>query len=120
MINALHLKWSGVFAFNAIAKIEHFFENKFQKEDIQRSLFSKFFPTENTPNIIPIGTAGNVQDSDSFSGLFQEILKISKIRSVGVQDGDIWLKSKLADYLSGKANLTEIIKALKKPTWYLH
>jgi hypothetical protein len=113
LINALHRNGVVFSPLMLSRKLNIFIENKFQKEDIPRSLFSKFFPTENTPNIITIGTAGNVQDSDSFSGLFQEILKISKIRSVGVQDGDIWLKNKLTNYLSGKANLTEIIKALK-------
>lgn len=90
-----------------------FIENRYQKDDDKRILFSKFFAKENMPNIVPIGTSGNVQDSDSFAGVIQDILRTSHIKSVGIQDGDIWFKAKLVDYLLGKVDLDGLINTLK-------
>ncbi len=113
LINALHRNGVGFSPLMLSRKLNIFIENRFQKEDRQRTLFSKFFPADGMPNIIPIGASVNVQDSDSFTDLFQEILRISKIKSVGVQDGDIWLKPLLVDYLSSKASLTVFLMTLK-------
>ena len=90
-----------------------FIENQFKGGKSHKDFLMKFFSSENFPNIIPIGSSGNVQDSDSFTSVFEEILRASDVASVGIQDGDIWFKPQLVSYLKGEIKLTEIVKTLK-------
>ncbi|HEX8040298.1 MAG TPA: AAA family ATPase [Chryseosolibacter sp.] len=76
-------------------------------------IFRKFFSRENVPNIIPIGNSGNVQDSESFSRILEELLTTADIQSVGIQDGDIWFKQLLRNYIPGNSKLTEFVNTLK-------
>lgn len=91
-----------------------FIENQFKSRDASNQIFSKFFNQEEMPNIIPIGNSGNVQDSNSFRGIFEDILKMGNLRSVGIQDGDIWFKPRLREYMMGQMVLTDFIATLKK------
>jgi AAA15 family ATPase/GTPase len=91
-----------------------FIENQLKGGKDHRDFLLKFFPSDNRPNIIPIGTSGNVQDSSSFTGVFEEILKVSNVSSIGIQDGDIWFKGHLRRYLKSDLTLESFIKLLKK------
>lgn len=113
LINALHRNGVSFSPLMLTRRLNIFIENKFQTDDSNRELFSKFFSSENKPNIIPIGTSGNVQDSDAFAGVIQHILKVSNVRSIGIQDGDIWFKLKLKNVLKGELTVVEFVKSLK-------
>ncbi|MBL7840597.1 MAG: ATP-binding protein [Cyclobacteriaceae bacterium] len=89
-----------------------FIENQLNPQKDSRSLLMKFFVPDNVPNIIPIGTSGNVKDVDSFNGILKDILRNKDINAVGILDGDMWFKDKLKDYLSGKTSLSEFISNL--------
>jgi energy-coupling factor transporter ATP-binding protein EcfA2 len=91
-----------------------FIENQLKGGKDQRDFLLKFFSPEDPPNIVPIGTSGNVQDNDSFNGIFEEILNISELNSVGIQDGDIWFKTHLREYLKGEITLSRFISKLKQ------
>lgn len=90
-----------------------FIENQFEKGKSQKDFLSRFFLQEDMPNIIPIGNSGNVQDNKSFSNVFGDILRIDKLDSFGIQDGDIWLKPRLVKYLKGELELSEFLDGLK-------
>lgn len=91
-----------------------FIENLFETGRSQKEFFLRFFSNDDLPNVIPIGSSGNVQDSKSFTSVFEQILKVAKLDSVGIQDGDIWLKPKLVSYLNGELELQEFIDVLKE------
>jgi energy-coupling factor transporter ATP-binding protein EcfA2 len=82
-----------------------FIENQLSGGREQRDFFLKFFSKDNLPNVIPIGSSGNVQDTSSFTSVFEEILNVSNVRSIGIQDGDIWFKENLKNYLIGKHSI---------------
>ncbi|MEQ8924313.1 MAG: hypothetical protein RLO81_00795, partial [Fulvivirga sp.] len=77
-----------------------------------RDFFLKFFESKNSPNVIPIGTSGNVNQNESFIGVFEDILKTTNSTSIGIQDGDIWIKSILVEYLKGNKSLEDFIDLL--------
>lgn len=113
LINALHRNGVMFSPLMLSRRQNIFIENQFKGGNSHRDFLLKFFSAENLPNIIPIGSAGNVQDSDSFTSVFEEVLRAADVTSVGVQDGDIWFKPQLVDYLRGKLKLGEIITALE-------
>jgi ABC-type molybdenum transport system ATPase subunit/photorepair protein PhrA len=91
-----------------------FIENQQKNGRSHKEFFLKFFSFENQPNIIPIGSSGNVEENESFKSVFQEILKTSSINSLGIQDGDIWFKQQLNNYLLNKIELAEFKELLRK------
>lgn len=91
-----------------------FIENHLETGRRHRDYFLKFFDGADMPYIIPLGTSGNVKDAESFTGIFKDILNVAKLNSVGIQDGDIWFKSYLKDYLEGKTSLQQIVQTLKE------
>ena len=113
VINALHR--NGVrFSHLMLSKKKNIFiENNHERGKQHKDFFLKFFQSDELPNIISIGTSGNVNDSNTFAEIFKDLLNMDKINSFGVQDGDIWMKSMLADYLTNKLNIDQFIATLE-------
>lgn len=95
-------------------KTNIFIENQLGIGKNHRDFLLKFFPEDNKPNIIPIGNSGNVHDKKSFVDIFEEILNVSNVRSVGIQDGDIWFKSYLTQYLTDEISIGTLTNLLLK------
>jgi len=92
-----------------------FIENQLRGEGKNhRDFFLKFFPKDSKPNIVPIGTSGNVQDSETFIGVLGEILKVANISSIGIQDGDIWFKVFLTQYMKSELSLSGFLQVLRR------
>lgn len=89
-----------------------YIENQGKGETSHKDFYGKFFDPNNKPNIIPIGSGASVEQSQSFSDTLQELLKSSDINSKGIRDGDVWVKDKLIQYLSGRIELNEFISPL--------
>jgi len=90
-----------------------FIENQGNTGFEHRDFLLSFFTKDIKPNIIPIGTSGNVDQNDSFISVFDDILKTSNSKSIGIQDGDIWIKSHLTSYLKGDRSLTDLMELLQ-------
>ncbi|MEQ9100377.1 MAG: AAA family ATPase [Imperialibacter sp.] len=93
-------------------RVNIFIENQGKEGLNHKEFLVKFFDPENRPNVIPIGSSGNVDQSDSFTGVFEEILRVSKVGAIGIQDGDIWFKSRLKAYIRGELELEKFIDIL--------
>lgn len=92
-----------------------FIENQLVKGKDSRDFFLNFFDKRNLPNIIPIGHSGNVGDSASFAAIFEEILSVNNLRSIGIMDGDIWFRKILREYLTDKEKkVKDVVDHLKK------
>lgn len=114
LINALHRNGVHFSPLMLSKKKNIFIENQFEKGESHKDFLLKFFSSEDIPNIIPIGNSGNVQDSKSFAHVFENLLKVAKLNSVGVRDGDIWLKPLLVKYLKGELELRKLVNVLKR------
>jgi hypothetical protein len=114
LINALQRNGVHFSALMLSRRKNIFIENQFEKGQSDKEFFQKFFSPDNRPNIVPIGNSGNVQDSSTFAGAFEEILKIRGLDCVGIQDGDMWIKNELIKYLLGDLKLDRFINNIKK------
>jgi hypothetical protein len=90
-----------------------FIENCYRTGQDHQAFLSKFFLDDNRPYIIPVGNSDNVGDSESFTAMLEDIVKAPGMRSVGIQDGDIWFKKEMAEYLQEKVELPELLGRLK-------
>jgi len=91
-----------------------FIENQLSGGKSHRDFFLKFFSPQELPMVIPIGSSGNVGQSENFNAVLEDIIRASKISSVGIQDGDMWFKVYLNEYLIEKLSLKELIEILQK------
>lgn len=91
-----------------------FIENQDKEGFDHRDFFLKFFNKAKVkPNIIPIGNSGNVNQNDSFLSVFEDIMKTTNSRSIGIQDGDIWIKKYLTEYLNEVSSLDGFMKLIR-------
>ena len=91
-----------------------FIENQGKQGFEHRNFLLNFFVgAEVKPNIIPIGNSGNVNQNDSFLDVFEDILRTSDSKSIGIQDGDIWIKPHLTSYLGGDKSLADLMELLQ-------
>ncbi|MBX2896794.1 MAG: ATP-binding protein [Cyclobacteriaceae bacterium] len=112
LINALQRNGVSFSPLMLTRRLNIFIENRFKPNDDNKDLLLQFFDQDQQPNIIPIGFSGNVADSDTFASIFESLLNVSDIPSVGIQDGDRWFKNYLVGYLSGKLSLDEFVQTL--------
>jgi hypothetical protein len=93
-----------------------FIENLSGSGRNHKLFFQKFLQSDVVPNVIPIGTSGNVNDRKSFVSVLEDIVKVSDVASVGIQDGDIWFKAQLTQYLQHSISLEVFLERLKTET----
>lgn len=91
-----------------------FIENRFKGAGKNHRDFLLALFAPDTPNVIPVGSSDNVQDSESFMNVFEDIIQTSKTNSIGIRDGDIWFKSHLTNYLRNVCTLSEVINQLRQ------
>lgn len=90
-----------------------FIENQGSKGIEYKDFFLKFFDIDCKPNIIPIGSSDRVATHESFSAVLNDIVGVSEdTKTVGVMDGDIWIKKYLIKYFEGEKELDDLINLL--------
>ncbi len=90
-----------------------FIENQGESGMEFRDLFLKFFDRRKPPNVIPIGSSGNVEQKDSFADIFRDLVELDDIKSYGIQDGDQWMKEYLINYLDEEIDLDKLMSLLR-------
>lgn len=89
-----------------------FIENIGKKGLKYQKFYMKFFPPENLPNVISIGSGGNVEKSNDFAYIISDLVNIESVRSVGIRDGDLWIKKSLVECIKGEKEIKAFIRAL--------
>lgn len=112
LINALNRNGVWFSPLMLTKKPNLFIENQGSEGFQHRDFLMSFFEADDLPNIIPIGTSGNVEQIDAFTSVFEDILKTTDVKSWGIRDGDILIKQYLVQYLKGELTLEKIIKII--------
>ncbi len=96
-----------------------FIENTGKQGAKHRDFYLKFFHPQNKPNVVHIGSSGQVKEHGKILETIENIVNVDKTHyHNGVIDGDVWLtmESKFQNYLFGDSDLEEVIILLKNQT----
>lgn len=97
-----------------------FIENQGRQGKEYRDFYLKFFEDTHRPNVIPIGSGASVEQSDSFADVLKELVKASDINSIGLRDGDHWIRQALCNYLGGNIKLETLLELIDgQPYFYI-
>ncbi|MDB4921237.1 ATP-binding protein [Mucilaginibacter sp.] len=91
-----------------------FIENSPQTGQVHQKFYSDFFSVVKSPNIIPIGSSGQVKTYKQYASIIEQIVKTQPgSKTFGILDGDMFVVTELKLYLNEESQLSIIINKLK-------
>lgn len=98
-----------------------FIENNSKTGDKLKEFFLRFFDDKNKPNIIPIGSSGEVKQFSRFQKVLQDLLKTQiEEKTIGIMDGDIWIVKKLDKVFEGHQNIDTLLDEIEAYDCYIN
>ena len=114
-INILHNNGVNFSPLYLSKKPNLFIENIGETGQIHQQFFSKFFDKSKLPNIIPIGSSGQVKTFANYAAIIEQIVKTQpNSTTVGILDGDMYLVTMFKSYISNTMTLEVLIDKLQK------
>jgi len=91
-----------------------FIENIGETGKLHQEFYSRFFHKSKSPNIIPIGSSGQVKTYQNYTSIIQQIVKTQPgSNTSGILDGDMFIVKPLQSFFNDENDLSTLINDLK-------